>query len=227
MLLTSLVVAAGSERLGYDFRAAYFPAAESVRDGGSPYAPSDEPLADGREPYVYPPQLAILLVPFTSLPIDVAAFLAVLGSLAALLGALAITGVRDLRCFAVLVVWAPAWNALELANVSAALTLGVALVWRYRETAWPPAIALGVVVSTKLFLWPMVVWAVAMRRYRLAALGAAIGLVLTVSAWAAIGFEDSPLIPISWRESRIKTAIPLRRCLRFSEEVHLWATFSC
>ena len=194
-LVTTLVGAAGTEKLAYDFRAAYFPAAESLLETGSPYSPADEALGDGQEPYVYPPQLAILLVPLTALPIDVAAFLAFLGSLAALLAALAVAGVRDPRCFAAVLIWAPAFNALEMANLSAPLALGVALAWRYRDVVWQPAIALGTLVSMKLFLWPLLVWAVAMKRYRVAALATAIGLALTVGAWAVIGLDELASYP--------------------------------
>jgi len=195
MFVTTLLAAAGSERLGYDFRANYLEAAQLVRDTGSPYVPPGESLADGQEPYVYPPQLAIVLVPFTAIPTGLAAFLAFLASLAALLAALAIIGVRDVRCFAALLVWAPGFNALETANVSAALALAVALLWRYRTMLWRPAVVLGVAVSTKLFLWPLFVWTLAMRRFRIAGSAAAIGLAVTISAWAAIGFEGLVSFP--------------------------------
>lgn len=189
MFLATLVVAAGSVRLGYDFHAGYLKAAEVVRETGSPYVPPEDSLAVGQLPYVYPPQLALLLVPLTALSTDVAAFLAFLVSLAALLGALAVIGVRDPRCFAAVLIWAPGFNALEMANVSACLALAVALLWRYRQMLWRPSLALGLAVSTKLFLWPLLVWAVAGRRYRVAGLALASGVAVTVSAWGAIGFD--------------------------------------
>jgi hypothetical protein len=188
-MMIPLVGAAGSEKLGFDFRRGYLPAAESVRVGGSPYVSLETEAADGRLPYVYPPQLAIALVPLTALPVDVAAVLAFLGSLAALIGALAVVGVRDVRCYAAVLVWAPGWNALEMANVSAALALALALAWRFRATIWRLAILLGLAISTKLFLWPLLAWAIATRRFRAAGLAAAIGLVVSLTAWAAIGFE--------------------------------------
>lgn len=107
VLLVTLVSAAGSHRLGLDFRAAYLPAAEAIRDGRSPYEQT-KLVADTKwHPYLYPRQLAIALAPATSLPVDVAAFLAFLASLAAVLAALAILGVRNIRCYAVALVWAP------------------------------------------------------------------------------------------------------------------------
>ena len=123
-----------------------------------------------RSGYIYPPQLAFALAPFTVVSPDVAAVLAVVGALAALLGALWIVGVRDGMCFAALLLWAPAWNALELANVSALLALGLALRMEVSGDDLAACRALGLVVATKLFLWPLLVWAattVACARLRL------------------------------------------------------------
>ena len=188
ILMVGLFAAVGSEKLGYDFRAAYLPAAESVRDGGSPYPPPDSPIVDEERAYVYPPQLAIVLVPLTALPVDLAAALAFLTALAALMGALAVVGVRDIRCYAAVLLWAPAWNALEMANVSAALALALGLVWRYRNEVARPALALGLAVSAKLLLWPLLVWTLATRRLRATGLAIAIGVVVTFAAWAMLGF---------------------------------------
>lgn len=192
VLFAGLFTAFGShnpEELGWDFRVAYLPAGEAVLDGRSPY-PSDpsDPALDRQRLYVYPPQLAFLVAPLSMLPTDVAVVLAVLGSLAALIGALALVGVRDIRCYAAVVIWSPGWNALEMANVSALLALLLALVWRFRDLLWPFAIALGLMVSLKLFLWPIVAWAALTRRLRGALLGVAVGAGLTVASWAAIGF---------------------------------------
>ena len=190
--LTPLVAAAGEERLGYDFRLGYLDAAHSVREVGSPYSSLE--AADDLE-YVYPPQLALALVPLTVLPDDVVVFVGFLGALASLLGALALVGVRDVRCYAAAVLWAPGWNAIEMANVSALLALGLACAWRYRDTKWPLATSLGLVVSTKLFLWPLLVWVLAARRVRAAVAAVAIGLVVTIAAWAAIGFRGLTSFP--------------------------------
>jgi len=195
IMIFALFDAAGTGRLGHDFRASYLPASEAILQFGSPYATSGGEDDIGRLPYVYPPPLAIALVPLTALPVDVAAFLAFLVSLAAVMGALAVVGVTDLRCYAAVIAWQPGWNALEMANASAALALALALVWRFRATVWPLAIVVALAVSTKLFLWPLLVWAVATRRFRAAGLAAAIGLAITLTAWAAIGFDGLTSYP--------------------------------
>ena len=58
------------------------------------------------------------LVPLSWLPTDLAAFLVFLASVAALLGAVALVGVRDVRCYAAVLLWAPTWNSLDTLNVS-------------------------------------------------------------------------------------------------------------
>jgi alpha-1,2-mannosyltransferase len=189
MLLSTLVLAAGSVRLGYDFRESYLPAAQAVWDGGSPY------VADAPLPYVYPPQLALAIVPLLAFPVDVAAFVAFLLALGALMGALAVVGVRDVRCYAAVVLWAPGWNALEMANVSAVLALALAFAWRYRDLAWGSSAALGLAVSVKLYLWPLLLWTAATRRLGVSALAIVIGLGVTLAAWALVGFAGLTSFP--------------------------------
>lgn len=195
ILVVGILVTVRSGNPGWDFRFAYLEAAESVLEGRSPYPSVDDAVLEEDRGYVYPPQLALAFIPFTALPVDVAAGIAVITSLAAVLAALAVVGVRDVRCYAAVLVWAPAWNAIENANVSAALTLVVALAWRYRATVWPLAAALGLAVSTKLFLWPLIVWAVATRRLRAAWLALALGLAVTFASWAAIDFKGLTAYP--------------------------------
>jgi alpha-1,2-mannosyltransferase len=145
--------------------------------------------------YLYPPQLALAFVPLTVFPADVAAFVAFLAALGALMGALALLGVRDVRCYTIVVVWAPAWQALQMANVSALLVLGLAVAWRFRDHAWKSGAALGLAISLKLLLWPTLVWALAARRSRLVWCAIATGASVTVVSWAVIGFRDLGTYP--------------------------------
>jgi Glycosyltransferase family 87 len=189
VFLLTLVGAAGSGRLASDFQAGYFDAAESLRENGTPWD------ADAEFPYLYTPLLAELFVPLTFLPEDLAAFLAFLASFAAVMGALAIVGVRDIRCYAAVVIWAPAWNVFELANFTAALTLLSALAWRYRDTTWASASAIGFAIAVKLLLWPLLVWFAATRRVRTAGLAVGIALGLVFVSWGIIGFAGFTSYP--------------------------------
>ena len=199
VLLVGLFAASTSEErnsLAFDFRSAYLPAAEIVSDGRSPYpdVPS-APESGELTTFSYPPTLAVLLTPATVIGKDGAAIGAVLVSLSALLAALAVVGVRDLRCFAVVVLWAPGWNALEMANLSALLALGAALVWRFRSRAVPLGATLVALVSVKLFLWPLLVWAGATRRAVAASTAALVSLLVILASWALIGFAGLTTYP--------------------------------
>ena len=78
--MVGLLVAAGHERLGWDFRNTYLRAAELVAHGASPYSgPGEALIAEGRA-YVYPPQLAVVLSPLTALPADLVVLAAFVGS---------------------------------------------------------------------------------------------------------------------------------------------------
>ena len=181
------VFSSSSDEIGWDYRTGYRPAAQAIRDGMSPY-PSPDPGLDLRRAYVYPPQLAMALVPLASLPADLATFVVFVLSLAALMGALAVVDVRDMRCYAAVLLWAPTWSSLITLNVSSALALGVACMWRFRSTLWPLASTLGALVSIKLFLAPLIAWVALTRRASAAALAVCLGAASTMLAWAAIGF---------------------------------------
>jgi alpha-1,2-mannosyltransferase len=188
-LLIGLVgLSAAEGLLSWDVRFAYLPAAESVLDGDSPYPAVDDPILEDQKGYVYPPQLVLALVPLTFLPVPVVSFLVALGMLALVGATLYVLEIRDARCYASALVWVPAISGVLLGNVSIPLAFALAIVWRYRDSVRPPAVALGLAVSAKLLLWPVFVWVLAMRRLRTAVWALAIGAAVTVVAWAAIGF---------------------------------------
>jgi alpha-1,2-mannosyltransferase len=174
--------------LAWDVRFAYLPAAELVLDGVSPYPALDDPILEDQKGYVYPPQLLLVLLPLTPLPIDIVALLVTVGMLALLCLTLHVLGIRDVRCYAAALLWMPTVSGVLLANVSIPLAFALAVVWRYRDEMRPPAVALGLAVSTKLLLWPMFVWMLAMRRLRATFWAVVAGLVVTFVAWAALGF---------------------------------------
>jgi len=193
--VVSLLALAGTDQLGWDFRYTYLRAAALVMHGGSPYPPLDDAVLGSGTAYVYPPQLAVVLAPVTNLPADVVVWLAFCAAVAALVGALALLGVRDVRCYLALLAWGSTSSALEMTNLSAFLVLAIALVWRFRGTVWPFAAMLALVVSTKLFGWPLFVWAVATRRPRAAILAIVLGIAVPMCAWAVIGFADITRYP--------------------------------
>jgi len=128
------------------------------------------------------------MVPFALLPVHVAAgiFMALLVGCA--LAALWIVGVRDWRCYAAIFLWGPVLIALQTANVTLLLAFGAALAWRCRDRLGPAGVIIGLLVALKLFLWPLLVWLLATRRYGAALLAGATALTATAVAWATFGF---------------------------------------
>ena len=190
-LVTVLLVAlsASEELLAWDLRFAYLPAAEAVLDGDSPYPALDDPILEDQKGYVYPPQLVVALLPLAWLPLELAAALTTLLMLALLGLTLRVLDVRDVRCYAAVLLWVPTVGGYLFSNLSIPLALALAVVWRYRDAVWPPAFSLGLAVSAKLVLWPMLVWTMATRRLAATAWAVVIGVAVTLGAWAAIGFD--------------------------------------
>ena len=188
VMLGAIGLSAADGLLGWDARFAYLPAAESVLGGDSPYPELDDPILEYQKGYVYPPQLLFVLMPLTALPVPVASALVALLMLALVGLTLYVLDVRDARCYAAAFLWVPAISGVLLSNISIPLAFALAVLWRYRDSDWPSATALGLAVSAKLLFWPMYVWMLATRRLRAAALSVAIGLAVTLGAWALIGF---------------------------------------
>jgi alpha-1,2-mannosyltransferase len=174
---------------GFDLRQSYLPAAERVLDGGSPFPSLDDVAALERYAYVYPPLLAFLASPLTLVGGDAASVIGVALFLALLAATLWITGVRDWRCYGVVLLWAPTFNAVQNLNVSLPLAFGVAAVWCLRRRALAAGAVLGLLVGVKLFLWPLIGWLLAVRRPRAALVATVVAPALVVASWAAIGFD--------------------------------------
>jgi hypothetical protein len=152
-------------------------AGHDVVTGHSPY------------PFVYPAPAAILMAPFGALPWSVAVGAFAVVALAAVVFALRVLGVRDWRCYGLALGWLPVASTTTLGALSTLLALGAALAWRYRDRRLVVAAAVAAVVAIKVFLWPLLIWLVATRRFRAAATSAVMGVVLAVGSWAVIGFD--------------------------------------
>jgi hypothetical protein len=182
----------GGLAVPYDF-AVFLTAAESIRAGKSPYVDPDT-ISEGDAPYAYPPLLAIVLVPATALPDEVhgstpVGVLVSLLLIACVVGALVLLDVRDWRCYPVALLYPPTLENVEYGAVGPVLVLLVALAWRYRDRVWPAAAALGAAIALKLFVWPLLVWLAATRRWAGAVSAALVGVGLALGSWAVIGFD--------------------------------------
>jgi hypothetical protein len=190
-----------------DFRYAFLPAAHAIVHGDSPYtAAGPHALAEGTA-FLYPPLSAYLTAPFTLLPPTAASVLATVLVVLALPATLLLLRVSDWRCHAVAFLWWPTIIAIQTANVTLPMLLGLALAWRYRSKPVVVALALGCVVALKPFMWPVLLWPPATGRFRTAALGLATSAVLVFLPWASVGFAGLRAYPhLLARVSRLEGA---------------------
>jgi hypothetical protein len=170
-------------------------AGEAVRQGDNPYVDPDVVVSEGQTaPYVYPPVLALVVAPMTVLPKTVAGssipgVLFTLILVACTVGAVLALGVTDWRCYPVALLYPVTLENFEYGAIGPILALLVALGWRHRDRVGGVAVAIGAAVVLKVFLWPLVVWLAATRRWRAAAAAAGTAAVLALASWAVIGFR--------------------------------------
>lgn len=186
-----LATARRGDKFAVDFHHVFWPAARLLLHGDSPYGAG----AHLATPFVYPPPAAWLFTPFGLLPHSVADVVFVASLLAATFASLKMLGVTDWRCYGVAAAWPPVVFALQIANVSLLLTLGLALLWRVRHRALAAALVVAALVVLKLFLWPLGVWLVARHGLRSGVVSAFAAGVTTLGAWAAIGFRGLTAYP--------------------------------
>jgi hypothetical protein len=145
--------------------------------------------------FVYPPPAAFLLIPFTFLPYAAAAAIWIALILASIPLLLLALGVRDWRCHALTLLAASSIAVVTSGSLSAFLGLGTALLWKHRERRVVAALLVGTIVVAKLYLWPLLVWLVAIRRAGTAALGFTTAAGLALVGWAATGFAGLTQYP--------------------------------
>jgi alpha-1,2-mannosyltransferase len=172
----------------WDFRV-FWKAGNRLLTGESLY-PTDAALkADTRDYFVYPPVVAFAFVPLSLIPYVIAEVLYTVASVTAICASLRIVGVRDWRCYAVLPFWMPVLQAVGLGTIAPFLGLALAAAWRYRDRRFVGTAALGLAIASKLFLWPIVFWLVATRRYRRALETIGVTAAAIVIPWAVLGFR--------------------------------------
>jgi alpha-1,2-mannosyltransferase len=173
----------------FDFRI-FWEAGHRLMDGERLY-PSRAALGlETRAYFVYPPFAAVMFAPLALLPFPVAGVLYSLVIVVATCATLRVLNVTDWRCYAVLLFWMPVLQAVELGTIAPLLALALALTWRYRDRTVVLAVAFAFAVAAKLFLWPLILWLVATRRFRSAFACAASTAALILVPWGLLGFRD-------------------------------------
>jgi hypothetical protein len=138
------------------------------------------------DPYVYPPLTAILFTPFALLPVAVAELIYTALGILGVFVALRAFGVTDWRCYGAAFLWPPVLSAIQAGNITLLLLCGIGLAWVFRARAPLLGLSVAVLVSAKLFLWPLALWLLATRRFRAAAWAAGLFVVLNGLAWTIV-----------------------------------------
>jgi hypothetical protein len=140
--------------------------------------------------FVYPPIVAALFVPFSLLPFPIAAALYTLLALLATAATLRLLGVTDPRCYIALLFWIPILQSIGFGTIEPFLGLALAVAWVKRRSAIAMPLALACAVGAKLFLWPLIFWLLATRRWRAALTSTLATIALIIVPWALLGFRD-------------------------------------
>lgn len=172
-----------------DFQHSFWVAGWRTLHGLDPYAWTRSQISGGVS-FPYPALTALLLSPFglvssfpESIPVTAAAIVAAPLSLW-------ILRVRDWRVYGAVALWAPVVVGWQSANFTLALIVGIALLWRFRHRPLLTAALVACLVSIKPILVPVWFWLLLTRRWRAAAISAAIGITLNAVSWTVLGWHE-------------------------------------
>lgn len=186
----AVVVVLRTDAFAVDFHNAFWPAAHRVVHGLSPYVDPHSPIVAGGAAFVYPAPAALLIAPLGLLPRDIGDVVFTGLSMVAVVLTLRALRVCSWPTYGAAFLWAPVFSGWQTANVTLLLGLGIAAAWRYRARVLVAGALIGLLVSVKLFLWPLGVWLLATRRYRTLGYAVATGLVLNVIGWSILGWHE-------------------------------------
>jgi len=187
--------AVANDAFAFDFAGTLWDPAIAVLDGRSPYPAPLVSEVDIGNPGYYPPLLMLLVAPLTFVPWAVGAAIWTALLAGALVGTLYLLRVRDLRCYALMLISAPAVYGLIWANATLLLLPLVALAWRWRERWLRSGALVGLAIAVKLFLWPLLFWQLGTRRYRALGMAVAVAAAGVLVPWALIGFDGLASYP--------------------------------
>jgi len=129
------------------------------------------------------------------LPFGVAAALLAIVELGATVTTLQVLGVRDWRCYGVTLLWYPVLQNFLIGSITSLLALGLAVLWRYRDGRRVAMVVSAAVIAAKVFLWPLVFWLAATRRWTTALRAVGVALVAVALSWGLFGFAGLTSYP--------------------------------
>lgn len=182
---------------GADFHRQFWIAGQRVLHGLSPYTLTHARIAAGMA-FPYPAGAAVLFAPFALIARTPAGVLFTAICFASSLLTLRVLDVRDWRLYGMVLLLDPVVSGWQTANLTLPLVLGLAVVWRYRDRPLVSGLVVALIISLKVFVWPIGLWLIATRRYVATAYALAFGLLINAVAWAVIGFgQIRPFIRMS------------------------------
>jgi alpha-1,2-mannosyltransferase len=184
----AVVVGAQGGTLGFDFLA-YLEAARRLLDGHELYDLSIH-QAGAFGLFYYPPPVALLLLPFATLPAPVATWLWTAAIVAAFVVGVALMPVRGWVRWATILLAGLSWPfayAVKLGQVGPILFLLFAIGWRWMDR--PRVLGASVAVGGLIKIQPglLLLWAAASRRLEAVAVAVAVGLVVLAVATVPTG----------------------------------------
>jgi len=163
-LVFALAAYAGDDRLALDFHYELYPQAALLRAGEPAFDTPDAYLQD-RANLIWPIAAVLPVVPLTYVGPEAADWIATGFTIATLVAALGVLGVKDWRVYGVTLLWPSVTDAYQTANASLPLVLLVAIAWRWRHRGAVSGAAIGCGLAVKFFLWPLVIWFLAAKRW--------------------------------------------------------------
>lgn len=143
--------------------------------------------------FVYPLFMAWLFAPLAALPHSLAVAIFVGGSAALVVAAVLATTGGSLLAVPLVLATSYLITGLQLGALSPLLFAGVLGMWRLRERPWSFGLLAAVVVGSKLFLAPLLLWPLLAGRGRAAMRAAGATFVLV-----AAGFAFGPIGPAAY-----------------------------
>jgi hypothetical protein len=163
----------------------YLAAAHDLLHALSPYPELGSPSVWSGSAFVYPVVAALPFVPLSLLPVAVADLVYLGLSVSALVLAVWLSPSRySLPAYLGVLCAATSVRGLQVGTLNAFLLLGCAAAWHFRDRAGRTATALALVFVPKLFLVPLGLWLVVARRWRAAAVTAALTGALLLGGFA-------------------------------------------
>ena len=178
----------------WDFRV-FYEAGRDYLHGVAPYPAATLAAVVHKNVFVYPAPAAAVMAPLAVLPFWLSAVLWTVLSVAAVVSALWLVGLRDWRCFGAVFLALPLLNAIRLGTVSPILMLLLAVLWRYRDRRYVAATATACLIVLKIFLWPLLIWLLVARRGKTVASAVTLAVAVTLVAWIPIGLASLQSYP--------------------------------